>query len=129
MTPCYKKITEFAYANGVDFVSVDSDGDCTELAEVLVEAGVNLLWPFERQAGNDLLAYRKKYPKLGMMCGFDKTAMAKGKAEIDKEMEMVAEMLKYGGYIPSPDHLIPSDVSWENFKYYSIRLKEVIGKK
>lgn len=128
MTPCYKKITDFAKANNVDFVSVDSDGDCTQLAEVLVEVGVNLLWPFERQAGNDLLEYRRKYPKLGMMCGFDKTAMAKSKPAIDKEMEMVAEMLKYGGYIPSPDHLIPPDISWENFKYYCHRLKQVIGK-
>ena len=56
------------------------------------------------------------------------TAMAKSKEAIDKEMEMVAEMLKYGGYIPSPDHLIPPDISWENFKYYCHRLKQVIGK-
>jgi len=129
MTPCYKKITDFAKANNVDSVNVDSDGDCTELTEVLVEAGVNILWPFERQAGNDLLEYRKKYPKLGIMCGFNKRAIAEGRDAIDKEMEIVAEMLKYGGYIPSPDHLLPHDISWDNFKYFCHRLKEVIGKK
>jgi hypothetical protein len=63
-----------------------------------------------------------------MMGGFDKTAMAKGKKAIDQEMDMVSEMLKLGGYIPSPDHLIPHDVSWDNFSYFCRRLKEVIGK-
>jgi uroporphyrinogen-III decarboxylase len=128
MTPCYKRITDFAQANNVDIVSVDSDGDCSELAELLVDAGVNLLWPFERQAGNDLLEYRRRFPRLGMMGGFDKTAMAKGKEAIDQEMEIISEMLKFGGFIPSPDHLIPHDVSWDNFKYFCHRLKETIGK-
>ena len=126
MTPCYKKITDFARTNGIPIVSVDSDGDTNELAELLVDVGVNLLWPLERQANNVPMEYRKRFPKLGLMGGFDKKAMASGPKAIDEEMEMVVEALKGGGYIPSPDHLIPHDVSWENFRFFCRRLKEVL---
>jgi len=119
---------DFAKAHDIPIVSVDSDGDCNELAELLVGAGVNLLWPFERQANNDPREYRKRFPRLGMMGGIDKKALAAGPKAIDEEMEMVSEALKFGGYIPSPDHLIPHDVSFENFRYFCQRLKQVVGK-
>jgi hypothetical protein len=31
------------------------------------------------------------------------------------------------GYIPGADHLIPPNVSWENWKYYCEELKTIIG--
>jgi hypothetical protein len=38
-------------------------------------------------------------------------------------------MLKFGGYIPHVDHQVHPDISWENFKYYRARLKEIILEK
>ena len=35
-------------------------------------------------------------------------------------------MLKKGGYIPTGDHLIPPDVSLENFIHYRHRIEEII---
>jgi len=35
-------------------------------------------------------------------------------------------MLKSGGYVPHVDHQVHPDISWENFKYYRARLKEMI---
>ena len=43
--------------------------------------------------------------------------MAKGRREIDEELEKVRELLAYGGYFPGVDHQIPPDVPYENIVY------------
>ena len=61
------------------------------------------------------------------MGGIDKKALAAGKDEIDREIEKVERMLKKGGYIPYVDHMVPPEVSFENYKYFRNRLKSIIG--
>lgn len=125
MMPCYDRIADFARANNIRLVSVDTDGDCSELVEIMTRHGINFFFPFEVQAGNDILEYRRKYPDLGIMGGLDKRALAKGWAEIDAEFEKAEKMLQYGRYIPAFDHLIPPDVPWRNFAYAAGRMKQL----
>lgn len=126
MTPCYKRVTDFLKSNGIKNSLVDSDGNVNKLIPLLMEAGVNEMYPFERQAGNDPVKIRNKYPELRIWGGFDKNTLYKGKEYIDKELEMIPYLIKKGGYIPFADHLVPPNCSWENFKYYRNRLKEII---
>ncbi|MEI6083535.1 MAG: hypothetical protein WCS70_04465 [Verrucomicrobiota bacterium] len=51
--------------------------------------------------------------------GVDKRAMAKGGATIREEMARLQPAIAAGGFIPSCDHGVPSDVSWPNFVDYS----------
>jgi uroporphyrinogen decarboxylase len=125
MMPCYDRIVDFARANGVRIVSVDTDGDCAELVPIFVRHGINMMFPFEVQAGNDILDYRRDYPELGIMDGLDKRALAHGKAEIDAEIAKAVEMVKLGRYIPGFDHLIPPDVPWDNFRYAAEEIKRL----
>lgn len=125
MMPCYDRIAEFAAREGVRLVSVDTDGDCSELVPVMVEHGINLFFPFEVQAGNDILAYRRRYPQLGIIGGLDKRALAGTRADVDREVRRAAEMLKRGRYVPAFDHLIPPDVPWASFAYAAARVKEL----
>jgi uroporphyrinogen decarboxylase len=125
MMPCYDRIAAFAREAGVRVISVDTDGDCSELVPIYMEHGINLIYPFEVQAGNDILAYRRKYPRLGILGGLDKRALALGKKAIDREVERARETVKHGRYIPCYDHLIPPDVPWGDFKYSCERLREV----
>jgi uroporphyrinogen decarboxylase len=125
MMPCYDRIADFARRAGVRLVSVDTDGDCRELVPVFMEHGVNVVLPFEVQAGNDVRLYRRDYPTLGIWGGLDKRALAAGKAEIDVEVAKAKEMICGGRYLPSFDHLIPPDVPWGNFRYAVERLREL----
>jgi len=127
MMPCYDRIAAFARAHGVRVISVDTDGDCSELVPLMMRHGVNMFFPFEVQAGNDIQAYRKQYPTLGIMCGLDKRALAGTRADIDQEVERARVMIQQGRYVPGFDHLIPPDVGWENFKYAARRLRQVCG--
>jgi len=125
MMPCYDRIAAFAREAGVRLISVDTDGDCSELVPIMMEHGVNVFFPFEVQAGNDIREYRRRYPNLGIMGGLDKRALARMRADVDREVARAAEMARLGGYIPGFDHLIPPDVPWENFRYAAERLKEI----
>ena len=129
LTPYYKKLNDLGRKHGVRIASVDSDGNVDELTGLFIEAGVNAPLPYEVQAGNDIPSLLKKYPNFCALGGMDKRAMAKDKAAIDKEMERVKSIIDLGRYLPFPDHLIPSDVSWENYQYFVWRWKEMIGKK
>jgi len=127
MVPVYKKINGVLRDYGVKNIWVDSDGDITELIPLWLDSGITCLAPMEVQAGMDIVNVRKKYPKLQIVGGIDKKSIAKGRAEIDRELLKIPFMLKSGGYIPSIDHSVPPDIAWEDFKYYRNNLNQLIN--
>ena len=127
--PFYRRITGFLRAHGVDAIWVDTDGNCWSLIEKFLSAGVNGLWPMEAQAGMDVAQVRKRFPDLLMVGGMNKMEIAKGRAAIDAELEAkLPYLLSSGGYIPTFDHLVHPDVSWNDFCYYRQRVKEYVFK-
>ncbi|MHB0856237.1 MAG: uroporphyrinogen decarboxylase family protein [Anaerolineae bacterium] len=127
MLPNYRRIKAFCSDHHIPVFSVDTDGDVRELVPLFMEAGVNFMWPFEVAAGCDVLAYQRQYPTLGIMGGIDKREIAKGRAETDRELERVLAMLRNGRYIPALDHAAHPEISWADFSYYMLRLKDIIG--
>jgi uroporphyrinogen decarboxylase len=99
---------------------VDCDGDVSTLIPLFLEGGVNCMYPFEARANMDAVAIREQYgQRMSIICGIDKTALIKGREEIAKEVESkVLPLAKTRGYIPSVDHGVPSDVSFQNYAYY-----------
>ncbi|MHC4886139.1 MAG: hypothetical protein ACYTGH_13760 [Planctomycetota bacterium] len=128
MMPGYDRMVDCARRNGIPVVSVDTDGDCNELIPPFTAHGINMMFPFEAQAGNDLLAIRERHPGLGVVGGLDKRALAAGRDAIDREVDLAAQMVERGRYIPAWDHLIPPDVSWENFAYAAEKIAKVCGR-
>jgi len=62
------------------------------------------------------------------MGGFDKKILFKGSTEkdIDKALLIIKDLMKRGRYIPDVDHAVSEDVTWENFKYYRLKLNNLI---
>jgi uroporphyrinogen decarboxylase len=127
MVPRYRKITDLLHKHGIDIIIVDSDGNTEKLIPLWIESGVNGQWPLEVAAGMDAVALRKEYGRDFILLGnIDKRALSKGKEEIREEvMKKVPFLLEQGGYFPSIDHLIPPDISFENFRYFVNTLREV----
>ncbi len=99
---------------------------CDPLIPVWMDAGLNFLYPFEVQAGMDVLEVRRRYGRdLRIWGGVDKRALAQGPRAIDAELERLRPLIDEGGYIPHTDHSIPPDVSYANFRYYTRRIAEV----
>ena len=114
---------------GCPVVDLDSDGYIGELIPLWIEAGINCCSPMEVAAGNDIVQYRKIYgKKMAYRGGIDKRAIAKGGRIMEKEvLRVVPPLLKDGGFIPSCDHGVPSDISWTNYIEYSRLLAKLTG--
>jgi len=128
--PCYQSwIPEIRKNNKNSVIEVDSDGHVGELIPLWIEAGVNCCSPVEVAAGNDIVGYRKKFGrKMAFRGGIDKRAIAKGGIAIKDELaRVVPPLLKEGGFIPSCDHGVPHDISWQNFIEYTKLLAELTG--
>ena len=60
--------------------------------------------------------------------GIDKRALARGRRAIDEELyRHVPKLLEDGGYIPTVDHAIPPDISYDNWMYYLEVKRKLLG--
>jgi uroporphyrinogen decarboxylase len=126
MAPHYRRIRAFADNNNIPIVLVDSDGNINELAEWMLEAGVNAMYPFEVQSGHDIPSIRKKLPGMGCIGGLDKECMARGKKAIDDEIEKARALIPLGKFIPGPDHFVLENVKFESYEYFMKELKKAV---
>ncbi|MBT3374816.1 MAG: hypothetical protein HN742_02135 [Lentisphaerae bacterium] len=126
MTPNYRKIAAFAKAHDIEIILVDSDGLIEDLTELMVEGGVNALYPYEVQSGNEVARVRERFPRVGCVGGLDKQVMARGKDAIDREMERARGLIEGGYFIPGPDHFVLSDVDFAEYRYFMEQLREVV---
>ena len=128
MGPNYRRIKAFANQHNIPVLSVDTDGNPEKITPCMINAGVNWLFPMEVAAGVDVAVWRDKFPTLAFLGGIDKRALALGPDAIDRELERVKPVMEKGRYIPDLDHLVPDDVSWDNYCYYAEKLKKLVGK-
>ena len=126
--PSWDRWTRQLRSAGVPLIDMDSDGFIGELIPIWIESGVNVCNPIEVAAHNDLCRFRERFGRrMGYHGGVDKRAMAKGGETIRRELVRLEPVVRDGGYIPSCDHGVPSDVSWPNFVDYTRRLAEMTG--
>jgi uroporphyrinogen decarboxylase len=119
LLPTYKTWGNIILGHGCPIYAMDSDGYIEDLIPVWIEAGINVCDPIEVAAGNDIVAFRRKFGhNMAFRGGVDKRAMAKGGVSIEEEIQRIRPVIDDGGYIPGCDHGVPSDVSWPDYVYY-----------
>ena len=102
-----------------------TDGFHDGVIDLYGELGLGSLAPFEIAAGCDPVRTAAQYPHLRISGGMDKRVLAGTRDDIDRMLEEVLPPLrKRGGYIPTCDHGVPEEVSFENYVYFRKRLKE-----
>ena len=117
--PHLKRMATFFREHGVRWFAVDTDGDPTPLIPLFMDAGVNVLWPVERAADVSPVAWRRRFGRdLRLWGGVDKRVLAQGRRQIRDHLRELIPLIEEGGFIPTVDHVVPPDVSWDNFRYY-----------
>lgn len=108
------------------YVQVDTDGNCVPIISLYREAiGMDMLDPFEVASGCDVVQIGRDYPDLIMSGGIDKRILAQDTDTIDRYLESILPVMRRrGGYIPTCDHGVPPEVSWENYLHYRQRCVE-----
>lgn len=125
---CYRRWGGILRRHDVPIYDVDSDGYVGDLMPVWIECGLNVCDPMEVAAGNDIAAYRSQFGNtMAFIGGVDKRAMARGGQELRDEMARIEPVVRSGGYIPSCDHGVPSDISLANFIEYCDILARMTG--
>jgi len=120
MSPYLKEVVSAAKNCGISGIAVDNDGNCSKMLPLYLECGANAFYPFEVQAGMDIVSVRQQYGNQFMIIGgLNKRTLADSEEAIRKELDAkVPFMLEQGGYIPMLDHSVPTDISLRLFRYY-----------
>ncbi|OGV86812.1 MAG: hypothetical protein A3K19_00725 [Lentisphaerae bacterium RIFOXYB12_FULL_65_16] len=120
VTQGYRKIRSKLNEFKVPLYGLDSDGMVEPLTPNWMDSGINLLFPIEPGTwGATPEHFRQRFGReLRMIGGYDKLVIEKGPAAIDAELQRHIPLLKEGGLVLMPDHLITPDTSLENYRYY-----------
>jgi len=129
IAPYYLKIWNECKRYGTKLFSQDSDGNMNSVIDAFLDAGVNIMYPFEPAAGMDMVKTRKKYGRrLAIKGGLDKFALRGSKDNIKKELEYkICEEMLGGGTIFALDHRILNGVPVENYRYYAALGRKMLG--
>jgi hypothetical protein len=127
VAPGYRKIRNKLDTYGVKLLGIDSDGDVGALLGHWLDAGVNLQFPIEVGTWKgDAVKYRKQYGReLRVIGNFDKLALERGRDAIVKDIERLRPLMKDGGFIILPDHLITPGVALDDYRWYLDRVREI----
>jgi hypothetical protein len=126
--PCWHEWGQLAKEAGTPIYAIDSDGFIGELIPLWIEAGVNACDPIEVAAHCDIVAFREAFGhRMAYRGGVDKRCIARGGQAIRDELKRLEPVVRDGGYIPSCDHGVPHDVSWDAFVDYGRLLAQLTG--
>ncbi|NQU10239.1 hypothetical protein HQ590_05585 [bacterium] len=119
LLPHYQRVIKQFRRHGIDTFMVDSDGNLDLISPFWLEAGINMLGPYEVAAGMDVVQVGKTYRDLVLVGGLDKREIAKGRAALEAEvLRRVPPLLERGGYIPTLDHATIPELSLDDYRYY-----------
>jgi uroporphyrinogen decarboxylase len=125
--PHMRRLSDFYKQKGVKYVFIDTDGNCEALLPLLMDAGVDGIWPLERAANMDPIRIRNKFGKdLRLFGAVDKMELAKGKKAIDAHLATLVPLIEEGGFIPTVDHTVPPDIDLDDFLYYMKRKEDLL---
>ncbi len=106
-------------------IQIDTDGRATDVIDVYREIGMDNMSPFEVASGCDVVSIAKKYPDLRIIGGIDKRIISAGGDKLKFHIDSIMPyMRRRGGYIPTCDHGVPEETSFENYMLYRSLISE-----
>ncbi len=127
--PHLRRLIDFFKGKGVPYFIVDSDGNTEPLISLMMDAGVDGLWPLERAAKDtDPYFLREKYGRALRLWGaVDKRELTRDHQAIEDHLRSFIPLIEEGGFIPTIDHTVPPDISYDNFCYYMRRKQALLA--
>lgn len=126
--PHLERVVAYWKSHGARYVCIDTDGNPEPLIPMMLDAGIDALWPLERAADQDPVRLRKQFGQsLRLWGGVDKRCLAQGRRAVDDHLRRLTPLMEEGGFIPTVDHTVPPDVSWDAFHYYLQRKADLLA--
>ena len=118
--PAHRRLFEFAHRHKLPVI-LHSDGFVEPLLPDLIEAGIDCLQPLEVKAGMDLVKIKQAYgDRIALIGGMDARVLATNDLDaVRHELESKLPAAMAGSsYILQVDHSVPSDVTYETYRYF-----------
>lgn len=130
IAPYYRRIWDMLHERGTPLFNQDSDGNMNPVIPAFLEAGVNVMHPFEASAGMDIVQVRAKYGnRLAIWGGIDKHVLRKSREEIVAELEYkIPPLVCTGGCMLALDHRVPNGTPLENYRFYIEKAWEILDR-
>ncbi len=126
--PHLRRMVDFFRGHGARHFAIDTDGDPTVLIPLMMDAGVDVIWPIERASGISPQGWRKRFGRgLRLWGGVDKRVLPRGPEAIKAHLRELIPLIEEGGFIPTVDHTVPPDVSWDDFRHYMDAKRALLG--
>ena len=127
MSPGLAEVIDVARSLGITGLIVDNDGDCHRMLPVYLKCGANAFYPFEVQAGMNVVNLREQYgQEFAIIGGLDKRVLPVSDEAIRAEVARVVPFMRQqGGYIPMLDHSVPTNVTLNQFRYFVNHLRSI----
>ncbi len=132
--PYYQQVITNLRARQLDrarhlYVQLDTDGFAVSVLPLYIQAiGLDIFSPCEVASGCDVVELGRQFPEIAIFGGIDKRVLAAGPAAIDAHLERILPVMRArGGYIPTCDHGVPEEVSYQNYLHYRRRCLELGG--
>jgi uroporphyrinogen-III decarboxylase len=128
--PRYQRIHHKLQAAGIDLWYTDCDGDVRPILPILMEGGINCLFPFEvNGCAHPAELFKQHGKELRIMGGVDKIQLGSGRKAIQAYLQTLVPLVERGGYIPFCDHRCPPNVPPDDYLYYLDLKEEMFGMK
>jgi hypothetical protein len=116
----YRKMRDKLESHGVKLLGIDTDGYVEPMLGNWLKAGVNIQFPIEVGPWKaEAMVYRKKYGReLRIIGHFDKLTLEDSKEAVLAEIERLKPLIRDGGFMMMPDHLITPGVSLDMYRWY-----------
>ncbi|HEY8742746.1 MAG TPA: uroporphyrinogen decarboxylase family protein [Chloroflexota bacterium] len=127
--PFFRQVVGALRAAGVPAIMVESRGRVADLIPFWLASGVNCLGFLEVGGGLDAVGLRERYGRdLVLIGNLDARVLAGQWRDIaDEILAKAPVLLAAGGYFPTVDQPVPSDVPLENYEYYLALLRHLGG--
>ena len=107
------------------FVQLGTDGRMQTVVDLYKSIGFDYFSPCEVASGVDVVTLGREHPDILLSGGIDKRIIAQGGDAIKRHLEYIMPAMRArGGYIPTCDHGVPEEVSYENYLLFRKLLKE-----
>jgi hypothetical protein len=128
IAPYYRRIWDMLSERGARLFNQDSDGNMNAVIPAFLDAGINVMHPFEASAGMDIVQVRRTYgTRLAIYGGIDKHVIRRSREEIVAELEYkIPPLVRTGGCVLALDHRIPNGTPLANYRFYIEKAWEIL---
>jgi len=125
--PYQDKLIKEVKKHKIQNICLWTAGDIDVMIPMLMDHGVNCIWPVERCSKNmDPLLLRKKYGRsLRMSGGIPKNCLVQGESAIDYEIDKLMPLIREGGFIPALDDMVSPEVPLDIYKYFINKIRTI----